>query len=193
MSDSNNHEENQDLEPVRIIMLRDESGDHLSVEVVIEIEHEQNTYVLLTPSEPVVMILKEDTTQEDAPLESLAPSDFVGIQKNIQDALIEHNVRVEVKSDEFTLVGEPNESFYADCDVMELEDEGGSNEYLVLVEVDDGGSKYLVVMSIEPSLYPGLLTSEEEARLLTDEELESVESLFSEVLSEWAEADSEEG
>ena len=47
-------------------------------------------------------------------------------------------------------------------------------------------------MSVEPSLYPGLLTSEAEARLLSDAELESVESLFSEVLTEWAEADEEE-
>jgi hypothetical protein len=192
MTDLLNNKENQNLEPVRIVTLHDDSGAHLSVEVVVEIEQGDDTYVLLTPSEPIVMILREDTTNDDAPLESLDPGDFKSIAKNIQDALIQHNVRVEVKSDEFVLVGEPNESFYADCDVMELEEEDGPGEYLVLVEVDDGNDKYLVVMSIEPALYPGVLTSEQEARLLTDQELEKVESLFSEVLSEWAEADEEE-
>ena len=64
---------------------------------------------------------------------------------------------------------------------------------VVLVEVDDGNARYLVVMSIEPALYPGLLTSETTARLLSDAELEKVESLFSQVLSEWAEADEEDG
>ena len=189
---NNTHEENQELEPVRIVQLVDDQGQRLPVEVVVEIEHEDQTYVLLTPSEPVVMILREDKTDDEAPLESLAPNDFVKVQKNIQDALIEHNVKIEVKSDEFILTGEPSESFYAECDIMELEEEGGASEYLVLVEVDDGANKYLVVMSVEPSLYPGLLTSEEEARLLSDAELESVESLFSEVLTEWAEADEEE-
>ena len=189
---NNTHEENQELEPVRIVQLVDDQGQRLPVEVVVEIEHEDRTYVLLTPSEPVVMILREDKTDDEAPLESLAPNDFVRVQKNIQDALIEHNVKIEVKSDEFILTGEPSESFYAECDIMELEEEGGASEYLVLVEVDDGANKYLVVMSVEPSLYPGLLTSEEEARLLSDAELESVESLFSEVLTEWAEADEEE-
>lgn len=187
------NEENQDLEPVRIVKLIDDQGQHLPVEVVVEIEHENSTYVLLTPSEPVVMILKENTTDDDAPLESLAPSDFLEVQKHIQDALIEHNVKIEVKSDEFILTGEPSESFYAECDMMELEEEDGAGEYLVLVEVDDGANKYLVVMSIEPSLYPGLLLNDDEARLLSDKELESVESLFSEVLTEWAEADEEEG
>ena len=186
------HEENQDLEPIRIVQLVDDNGQSLPVEVVVEIEQENNTYVLLTPSEPVVMILRENTADDDAPLESLSSDDFLKVQKHIQDALIEHNVKVDVKSDEFILTGEPSESFYAECDIMELEEEGGASEYLVLVEVDDGAHKYLVVMSIEPALYPGLLLNEEKARLLSDSELESVESLFSEVLTEWAEADEEE-
>lgn len=192
MTDSVNSQEQQDLEPVRIVTLHDDAGAHLPVEVVVEIDQDDKTYVLLTPSEPVVMILREDTTNEDSPLESLDPEDFKSVSKHVQDALIQHNVRVEIKSDEFVLAGEPNESFYAECDVMELEEVDGANEYLVLVEVDNGNNKYLVVMSIEPALYPGLLTSDTEARLLSDDELEQVESLFSEVLSEWAEADEEE-
>ena len=186
MSDAQIKEE---LDPVRVVNLQDDSGANLPVEVVVEIEHEEQTYVLLTPAEPVIMILRENNVDEDAPLESLAASDFEEIKKNIQDALINHNVRIEVKSDEFVLVGEPSESFYSDCDIMELEEDDGTNEYLVLVEVDDAKYKYLVVMSIEPVLYPGLMLTDDEARLLSDDELQKVESLFSEVLSEWAEAD----
>ena len=189
MTDSQNKEASSELEPVRIVNLQDDSGAHLPVEVVVEIDHEDHTYALLTPAEPVVMILRENTGDEAAPLESLEPSDYQEVKKHIQDALIHHNVRVEVKGNEFLLVGEPNESFYSECDIMDLDEGDTTSEYLVLVEVDDAQYKYLVVMSIEPALYPGLLVSESEARLLDDNELQKVEALFSEVLSEWAEAD----
>ncbi len=192
MSDSQNNTEMQELEPVRILTLEDESGAKLPVEVVVEIEQDGEVYVLLTPAEPLVMVLREDKNDEDAALEALDSDEFQAVKKHIHDALIQHNVSINVKGEEFVLVGEPEESFYAECDVMEIEEADGAAEYLVLVEVDDGSARYLVVMPIEPALYPGLLTSDSEARLLSDAELEKVESLFSEVLSEWAEADEED-
>ena len=192
MSNSQKNTEMQELESVRVLTLVDESGAKLPVEVVVEIEQGDEVYVLLTPAEPLVMVLREDKNNEDAALEALDGDEFQEVKKHIHDALIQHNVKINIKGEDFVLVGEPEESFYAECDVMEIEEADGAAEYLVLVEVDDGNARYLVVMPIEPALYPGLLTSDTEARLLSDAELEKVESLFSQVLSEWAEADEED-
>ena len=117
MSNSQKNTEMQELEPVRVLTLEDESGAKLPVEVVVEIEQDDDVYVLLTPAEPLVMVLREDRTNEDATLEALDSSEFQAVKKHIHDALIQHNVSINVKGDDFVLIGEPKESFYASCSV----------------------------------------------------------------------------
>jgi hypothetical protein len=179
-----NKEENQELEPLRIVELIDESGTTMPVEVVVEVEINENLYALFTPANPLIYILCEDLKDEDAPLEQLEPTDFEGISKNIQTALFDYGLKVEIQADEFVLIGEPNESFYEQSELMEVEGDDGVQEYYVLVEVDDATARYSVVMPTEPVIYPGEILSDERARLLTEEEMLGLGSVFEEILAE---------
>ena len=188
MSDTIPHqEEGEFLEPVRTVTLTGEMSDPLPCEVIFEVEDEGTTYALLTPAEPVVMLLREDATSDDAPLESLDTDSFPSIKKHILAALAPFDLNIKVKGDEFVLVGEMSEEMYDQSDLMEVEDEDDEgSEYLIIAEVDDAAYRYLVALPMEPPLYAGCIVSDEEARRLSDDEFSQVEGLFSEVLLSWA-------
>ena len=187
MSNTNDHqEESVDLDPTRVVLFIDNDSAPLPVEVMFEVEQDGVTYALLTPAEPVVLILKQDLLDQDTPLESLGVSDFDAVKQNIQNALIKYGAKIEVKGDEFVLVGELDERIYGDCDMMELEEDGDVHEYLIIVTVDDATHHHFVALAIEPPIYAGKIIGEE-ARPLNDQELSGVEELLSQELLRLAE------
>lgn len=178
--------ESVELDPIRVVQLIDDEGAPLSVEVMFEVEQDGVTYALLTPSEPVVLILRQDPQEADAPLESIDTEDFAQVERHIKNALISYGVTIEVKGDEFVLVGELDERIYTDCDMMELDEEDEVHEYLIVVTVDDAEYHYLVALAIEPPIYAGKL-DDDKAYPLSDDELSGVEELLSQELLRLAE------
>ena len=171
-----------ELEASRIVQLLDKDGPSIPVEVMFEVEQDGVTYALLTPAEPVVLILKRNPADSDAPLKSITPEEFNQVSRHIQNALIPYQAKIEVKGNDFVLIGELDERIYTDCDVMELEEEDEVNEYLVVITVDDAEHHYLVALSIEPPICAGRIIEDERAIPLTDDELNQVEDLLSQEL-----------
>lgn len=178
-------QEDTQLYPSRVLqLLNDEADQTMSVEVIVEFMIEERSYALLTPQHPVVLILREDAHDEEADLEAIDPSEFVKVSKNIQAALLKYKVHIEVQADEFVLLGEPEEEFYTESDIFEMETDDGPREFLILTEVDDGAFHYLVVMHIDPVIYPGEILEGERARLLRDDEMQDLGGIFQEILTE---------
>ena len=171
-----------ELEASRIVQLIDQDGASLPVEVMFEVEQDGVNYALLTPAEPVVLILRRNPLDVDAPLKSITPEEFNSVSRHIQNALIPYQAKIEVKGSDFVLVGDLDERVYTDCDVMELEEDDEINEYLVVITVDDAEFHYLVALSIEPPICAGRIVEDECAVPLTDEELHQVEDLLSQEL-----------
>ena len=171
-----------DLEASRIVQLLDKDGPSLPVEVMFEVEQDGVNYALLTPAEPVVLILRRSPLDVDGPLKSITPEEFSNVSRHIQNALIPYQAKIEVKGSDFVLVGDLDERVYTDCDVMELEEDDEVNEYLVVITVDDAEFHYLVALSIEPPICAGRIIEDECAVPLTDEELHQVEDLLSQEL-----------
>ena len=171
-----------ELEASRIVQLLDQDGASLPVEVMFEVEQDGVNYALLTPAEPVVLILRRNPLDVDAPLKSITPEEFSSVSRHIQNALIPYQAKIEVKGSDFVLVGDLDERVYTDCDVMELEEDDDVNEYLVVITVDDAEFHYLVALSIEPPICAGRIIEDECAVPLTDEELHQVEDLLSQEL-----------
>ena len=194
MSKIYEHQE-AELESSRIVQLVDDDGALLPVEVMFEVEQDGQTYALLTPAEPVVLILKRDPQDDEAPLKAITPEEFADVSRHIQNALIPYQAKIEVKGGDFVLVGDLDERVYTDCDVMELDEDDEINEYLVVITVDNAEHHYLVALSIEPPICAGRIIEDERAIPLTDDELGRVEDLLNEELlrlvHEAAEADSD--
>ena len=179
--------DDQGLAPRRVLELLDSNNESLPVEVVLELEVEGNLYALFTPAQPLVNILCEDMVDEEAPLEELEPEAFKGdVKHHIQSALRELEVSVEVRADEFILMGELKEEVYEQSEVIELEGdaEGENKEYLVIMEVEDAMKRYLISLAMEPEIYAGEILADNQARLLNDDELQRYQSHFEAALFE---------
>jgi hypothetical protein len=171
------------LEPRRVLNLIDDNNETLPVEVVLEIEIEGNLYALFTPAQPLVEILCEDMVDEEAALEELEPSEFKGdLKHHITSALRELQVSIEVRANEFVLIGELPDEAYEASEMIELEGESDSKEYLVIMEVEDAMKRYLIALPTEPEIYAGEILADEKARHLNDEELQRYQQYFEEAL-----------
>ena len=181
MSKIYDHQE-AELESSRIVQLVDDDGALLPVEVMFEVEQDGQTYALLTPAEPVVLILKRDPHDDEAPLKAITPEEFTEVERHIHNALIPYQAKIEVKGGDFVLVGDLDERVYTDCDVMELDEDDEINEYLVVITVDNAEHHYLVALSIEPPICAGRIIEDERAIPLTDDELGRVEDRLNQEL-----------
>jgi hypothetical protein len=183
-----------DFEPLKVVKLKQDHGSEtLDVEIVAEVEMDGKLYGLVTPAQPIVYILEEEGDDDDSELQQIAPEDFAPIQKQIQEALSQWNVHVEVRADEFVLVGDPPEEFYSESELFEAEDdEGESVEYMILVEVDDGSKRYLVTMPIDPVLYPVELLPDDTAIVLEDDKMGELHDIFQNIMEGMAQGDDDE-
>lgn len=184
----------EELEPRVVVDLIDDNGDALPVEVILEVEVEGNQYALFTPAQPVVEVLCEDMVDEEAALEELEPTAFTGdLKHHIQSALRELGVSLEVKMNQLILVGELADSVYEEAELIELEGEEESIEYLIIQTVEDGMKRYMIALPTEPEIYPGELVEEGKARILSDDELQRYQQVFEAALLEgFGEEDGEE-
>ena len=168
----------------RVVQLIDDTGATLPAEVVLELTVDGNLYALLTPSQPVVAILAEDMNDEEAPLEELEPSEMnAELMHHINSALRDFGASLQVRADEFVLDGDLSAEIYEDSELIELEGEEETLEYLLIVDVEDGMKRYTVALPTEPLIYPAEILAGEKARLLSDEELERYQEVFEAALN----------
>ena len=174
-----------DLQPARVVQLTDDNGDTLLAEVVIELEMDGIQYGLLTQKHPPVLILKEDLVDENAPYELVSMEEFKQIERELQNALTDHGLKLKPSGDALTLTGNLTSEFLQESQLIEIEGENQDiTEYLILVEVDDASHQFMVVLSCDPEIFPCELLDEDRARLLTGSELEGLEGIFEAVLAE---------
>ena len=174
-----------DLQPPRVVQLTDENGEALLAEVVIELELDGKQYGLLTQKHPPILILKEDLVDEDAPYELVSMDEFKTIEREIQNALFDHGLKVSVKGGMLTLTGNLTSDFLQESQLIEIEGENQDiTEYLILVEIDDASHQFMVVLSCDPEIFPCELLDNDQARLLSGSELEGLEGVFEAVLAE---------
>ncbi len=182
----------EEMQDLRIVALVDEmTGESLKMQIFMEIEVDNKMLALLTPHEAVVNILHTKADDDDAELAELEPSDFPKVAKDVQKALAEWTCKIEVRADEFILLGDPPQEFYDDVETIEVETEDGDDELLVLMEIDTGDDVYLIVTSSTPPIFPAELLENDTARSLNDEELAKHNELFKTALQEAAVKDAE--
>lgn len=175
-------DEELELDPPRIVYLLDEdSKDRLETEVFIEIEMDGKTYALLTPTAPVVTVMRSIGDPEEGELEELELEEFGALKKHFVKALEPYNVTIIEEGGELLLQGDPDEDFFTDCEVLDVETDNGDDELLVLVRVETGDITYLIATPSVPAMYPAELIGDE-GRPLTPEELETMHDVFTEAL-----------
>lgn len=182
----------EEMADMRIVSLVDEkTGESLKMQVFMEIDVDGKTLGLLTPHEAVVNILHAKANDEEAELAELEPEDFPKVSKDIQKALSEWTCKIEVRADEFILLGDPPQEFYDDVETIEVETDEGDDELLVLMEIDNGEDIYLIVTSSTPPIFPAELLEDDTARSLDEKELAKHDAMFKAALQEANEDDGE--
>jgi hypothetical protein len=173
-----------DFEPLKIVKLKhSEHEEPLEAEIVAEVEMNGKLYGLVTPAAPVVYILEESNADDDdSELQQIAPEEFEPIRKQIQEALSEWGVQIQIRADEFVLVGDPPEEFYSESELFAVEEDEEEVEYMILTAVDNGNTTYLVTMPTEPVLYPVELKEDDVAIVLADDEMVELHDIFQNII-----------
>lgn len=177
-------DEQLELEEARVVHLHDADTDStLETEVFIEIELDDKVYALLTPTKPVITVMRatEGDDDEDGELEELELEEFAALREHFVKALAPFGVTIVEEGGELLLEGETDEEFYEDCEVLDVETDNGDDELLVLVRVETGAEVFLVATPSVPAMYPVELVGDD-ARLLSQEELEQMHDIFTDAL-----------
>ncbi|MCA9543603.1 MAG: hypothetical protein KC613_04405 [Myxococcales bacterium] len=178
---------------LRTIPLIDpETGDELMTSVAAEFEYEGQTFLVVTPVDEVVSIIRIEGTEEEESLQELEIEEFPAVASAVNEAMKQWNLKVEPRGNELVLVGDIPEDLFEDCDELEVEtDDGEDRTLLILMEIDTGDTTYLVAANMGYILYPAL-DEGESARPLTTDELASMQAVFDEVYREMDKAAEED-
>lgn len=171
----------EELAPAKVVEVTDdETGERIPMQVYVELEIDGRLYALLIPEAPVVNILRLEKGEEDE-IFDLPPESFAQLKKDINAALKDYGVEVKYAHGEYLLVGDPAEALYTDCGELTLDED---EEYWVLAEIDDGEAVYLVCQPLSLDITPVELGEGDAPRLLSDEELESLQDVFESALAD---------
>lgn len=177
----------ENLEPRRIVWIRDEDTDEsLDMEVFLELEQDGRTYALITPPVPTVNLFQVDDAEAAEEGEALNEADldtFKALRPQIDEFLKPWGVTVSVKGSEIRLSDELPEQVYADSPLLEIEADEEPETFLQLGELDSGDTLYWLLMPSPPPLYAVSLQGDQ-ATYLSDEELERLQPLFDEAMAE---------
>lgn len=157
-------------------MLDEPTGESLEMQVVAEIEYDDRTYGLLISATTLVQVLVDN----DDELRELETDEFAGVKGEIDKALSEWGLSVEVQAGEYVLVGEEPEDLYEDCDTFV--DEEADDEYFIIAEVDTGDATFLVSVKAVPNMFPVEFIDQDNARSLNDDELQRLHDVFQEAI-----------
>lgn len=171
------------LEPRRIVSL-EEGGNTVDMEVYLEVELDDRVFALLVPADLEVDLVEMTESNGEETLEPISAETIKSLRPDIRDALKAWDVEFHYEDGVPFLRGDPDEAFFADCETVEVDnDEGETEDYVVLLELATGTRTYLLLTAVTPELIPAELVSDDTARSLEDEELQELEDIFREALT----------
>lgn len=178
--------ENEELLPRRVVKLPDETtGEDLEMEVVVELEVEGREYALLTPPYPTLRLMAVDEDEDgETNMDEVGPEMLDKLRKDVNDALKPWGVKARRYGGRYALDRElPNEAF-EEADEIAAETDDGEEDFIVVSELDSGAARYWLLYPLDQELHPCELVAEDQARPLTDEELENLHETFEAAIEE---------
>jgi uncharacterized protein YrzB (UPF0473 family) len=177
-----------ELEPRRIVTLYDEeTKERASMEVYIELDIDQRQFALLFPVDIPTDLLR---VCGDDQLEPIDDGELAALVKHVNAAFRDTLVSAEVADGVMVLKGDPPEEFFDDCEIITGTSQSGEEEeFAVLLELDTGGDRVLLLTPLVPALTPAELLVGDSARTLTDDEWATLEETFQEALAAVEEED----
>ena len=162
------------------IRFRDPDTDVVfDTDVIVTVEHDDHTYALLTPTHTLVELYVVDEDGDGA-----APIDEAGyklIRNDVEKAVAEWGSKITSIGPFWQISPEPPDEVYDDAEIIDMkvdgEAEGDTETHVLLLEFDTGSTKYWLLESEAPLIWPVELDGDE-ARPLEDEELERIEPKF---------------
>jgi hypothetical protein len=159
-------------------------GEPTKMEVYLELDVDDHSYGLLIPMDLPVHLVRAIKEGDSDVLDPVDAKEAQGLLGELNNAIRDWGMKGEAREDGIFLVGDPNDEFLEDCDIIEVHaDDDEEEEYAVLVELQTGDANYLVITPMVPDLYPVEFTGTDGARLLDDEELGDLEETFQAALS----------
>ena len=145
----------------------------------LEVEIDGKDYGLLIPIDLPVDMVRVGEENGQHTLEPVGEDEYAPLIKELNTALRQWNIKTEERQHGLFLVGEPNDEFLDDCDIIEVNaEDGDEREFAVVSELDTGDYTYLVITPVVPELHPVQFTGDDSARILSDDELEELEATF---------------
>ena len=178
MSDKNVGMSAGEISERRVVTVQGDS-EATQMEVYLEVEVDDKSYGLLIPLDlPVHLVHAFEDNGADV-LEPVDDETALSLRGEVNSAVREWGLKSEARPDGLYLVGDPDDDFIEDCDLIEVRtDDGEEEEYAVLLQFDTGDKSYLVITPIVPDLLPVEFTSDDAARHLNDTELSDLEETF---------------
>ena len=160
-------------------LLSADKKSELPCHVVADVEVQGVRYVLLTPKNAWLSVVRDD---EDGIVE-LDASEFGPLEPLFNEALKPQGLSVKVESDEFLLVGELKEEFAELCDTVGINDEDEDDAFLILADVEHDGAKFMLLSPELPAMFAARVENGK-GHPLSEKELEKVEGRLEEALTE---------
>jgi len=166
-----------ELEPRRVVTLYDEdTGEKTLMEVYIELEIETREYALLFPVDIPTDLLR---VVEKDQLEPVDDVELPALIKDVNSYFRGNGLKAKLQDGAVVLKGEPPEDFFDDCEIItgmsQTEEE---EEFAVILELDTGDERILLLTPVVPSLTPAELLVGDSARTLDDEQWGQLEDTF---------------
>ena len=176
---------NDDLAPQKIVTVHIDDAP-VEMQVYLDLEFDGTEYGLVFPLDLPVLVVTSVQDEEGEYLDPLDVQATKALKTPLYEALRSWGLTPDFRGNELYLVGDYPDEFFDDCDVIEVDVEDGTEEYAVLLTLDDGNNTYLVITPLVPEdeMYPVEFVDDNTARLLDDEELVKLEDLFRSALNE---------
>lgn len=161
------------------VTLRDpDTGDDLSMYVVVEIAKNSRRYGLVASTEPIVNLFQVDNSDE-ASLQEVEDEDLPRYQAALAAALAEHSLSARLIGSELRLSAEIPDELWETGEYIELEGESEDepDDYLVIAEFDADGHHCWLVSPVEPQLFAVELLASS-TRLLDEAEVDALDDDF---------------
>ena len=179
MSDKNVEMSAGEISERRIVTVQGDS-EATQMEVYLEVEVDDKSYGLLIPLDlPVHLVHAFEDNGTDV-LEPVDDETALSLKGEVNSAVREWGLKSEARPDGLYLVGDPDDDFIEDCDLIEVRTDDGEEEEGrgPSLQFDTGDKSYLVITPIVPDLLPVEFTSRDAARHLNDAELSDSEETF---------------
>ncbi len=169
--------DSSDLEPRRVVTLYDEeTSEQTIMEVYIELEIDDREYALLFPVDIPTDLLR---IVEKDQLEPVDDVELPGLIKDVNSYFRGKGLKASLQDGAVVLKGEPPEDFFDDCEILTgMSQSEEEEEFAVLLELDTGEERILLLTPVVPALTPAELLVGDSARTLNDEEWGQLEETF---------------